>query len=423
MTSSSPHEHGAVFERYFTHAHTLRRLKSGPGAHLVADFTEHLEAAGYARPTVLRHICSADHLSRWCHARDIDLRQLDAAALVGFIEHLPTCSCLINRRGVRRNTRIGARVFYRYLQSCSVVSPPPHEQPEVPAVLAGFLEWSRRDRGLADSTLATYARHISEFIEDAGPDPEQYGVGILRAFVLDQTKHPQPHRAQQVVCVLRAFVKYLVVHGKRPASLQSAIPRVARWRFASLPRYLPPEDVERLISTCDRSTRSGRRDRAMFLLLARLGLRAGEVSGLCLGDLDWAKGRLRVFGKGRRESYLPLPQDVGDAILAYLKDGRPAVDDDHVFLREQPPIGPYRSGSALSYIVRQAMQRAGVHCSARGAAHLLRHSLASNLLRQGATLDSIGVLFRHHSNETTALYSKVDVDLLRQVAQPWPGMD
>ncbi len=241
--------------------------------------------------------------------------------------------------------------------------------------------------------------------------------------MLDQARHPHPYRAQKGVCALRAFVRYLVIHGERPASLQSAIPRVARWRSASLPRYLRPEDVERIISTCDMNTRSGRRDRAMFLLLARLGLRAGEVTGLRVGDLDWATGRLRVLGKGRRESYLPLPQDAGDAILAYLEDGRPAVDDDHVFLRERPPIGPYRGGSALSYIVGRAMQRAGVHCSVRGAAHLLRHSLASNLLRQGATLDSIGALLRHRSNETTALYSKVDVELLRQVAQPWPAME
>jgi len=290
-------------------------------------------------------------------------------------------------------------------------------------VLEGFLEWSRRERCLAAPTLASYERYTSELISKLGDDPKQYDAAGLRAFALEQARHQQPHRAQKVVGVLRSFLQYLVVHGEVPASLQGAIPTPARWRCASLPRYLSPDDVERIISTCDLSTASGRRDHAMFLLLARLGLRAGEVVGLRLNDIDWKKARLRVLGKGRRESALPLPQDVGDAILAYLKDGRPVVDDDHVFLRSQPPIGPYSGGPTLSYRVERAMQRAGVSCPVRGAAHLLRHSLASELLKQGASLDSIGALFRHHGRETTAIYTKVDVELLRQVAQTWPGQE
>ena len=159
----------------------------------------------------------------------------------------------------------------------------------------------------------------------------------------------------------------------------------------------------------------------MLLLLARLGLRAGDVVGLRLADIDWKRARLRLVGKGRRETCLPLPPDVGDAILAYLKNVRPAVEDDHVFLSRQAPVGPLRS-NALSGRVALAMRRAGVQAPSHGA-HLLRHSLASRMLREGATLDLIGAVLRHRSVESTALYSKVDVDLLRQVAQPWPDAE
>jgi site-specific recombinase XerD len=185
-----------------------------------------------------------------------------------------------------------------------------------------------------------------------------------------------------------------------------------------LPIYLPADAIERIIESCDRSTPSGLRDRAVLLLFARLGLRAGDVANLRLGDIDWKTGRFRVIGKGRREAWLPLPQDAGDAVHAYLQRARPAASDDHVFLKVQAPIAAC-SASSLSYRVAEAIRRAGVDAPAHGA-HLLRHSLATRMLREGATLDSIGVLLRHQDVETTALYSKVDVELLRQVAQPWP---
>lgn len=181
---------------------------------------------------------------------------------------------------------------------------------------------------------------------------------------------------------------------------------------------MPADKIERIIDSCDSGTPSGLRDRAVLLLLARLGLRAGDVANLRLGDIDWKTGRFRVMGKGRREVWLPLPQDAGDALLTYLQRVRPAVSNDHVFLKIQAPIAPC-SASSVSHRVAEAIRRAGVEAPAHGA-HLLRHSLATRMLREGATLDAIGVLLRHEDIETTAVYSKVDVELLRQVAQPWP---
>jgi site-specific recombinase XerD len=193
------------------------------------------------------------------------------------------------------------------------------------------------------------------------------------------------------------------------------------WRLAKLPRYLADAEVVRIVEACDRDSTVARRDRAMMLLLARLGLRASDVVGLRLDDIEWTQGRLRVVGKGRRETRLPLPQDVGDAILAYLETERPAVSTDHVFLTARPPLRPI-GVSGLRDVVTRAIERADIQLPSRGT-HVLRHSLATRLLRDGATLDTIGAVLRHRDVNTTAIYAKVDVRLLGQLAQPWPGAE
>ena len=200
-----------------------------------------------------------------------------------------------------------------------------------------------------------------------------------------------------------------------------AVPKVPTWRLAKLPRYLPDADLERIVAACDRPGATARRDRAMVLLLARLGLPASDVVALRLCDLDWKQGRLHVAGKQRRETRLPLPQDAGDAILGYIKAERPTAATDHVFLTARAPIHPI-SASGLGDVVWRLIDRAGIQAPSHGA-HILRHSLATRLLREGATLDTIGAVLRHRDADTTAIYAKVDTDLLRQVAQPWPGAE
>jgi site-specific recombinase XerD len=184
--------------------------------------------------------------------------------------------------------------------------------------------------------------------------------------------------------------------------------------------YIDPAQVERLIATCDRTTSTGLRDRAILLLLARLGLRAGDILSLRLDDLDWHQATLSVRGKGRRETRLPLPQDVGDAVLAYLDRARPHAGCDRVFFMSNAPIRPLTRSSAVSNIVRSAIRKAGINTPTKGAS-LLRHSAATAMLRGGATLDMVGAVLRHRSPDMTAHYAKVDVTMLRQIAQPWPG--
>jgi len=196
---------------------------------------------------------------------------------------------------------------------------------------------------------------------------------------------------------------------------------MAAWRLSSLPRYLPAAKVEALIASCNRPTPAGIRDRAIILLLARLGLRAGDVLHLRIDDLEWDQGTLRVRGKGRREIRLPLPQDVGDALLVYLNGARPNVVSDRVFLRSLPPFRPFACHSVISKIVDIELSRAGITDAPSRGAHMLRHSAATAMLRAGATLETIGTVLRHRSIDTTAHYAKVDILSLRQIAQPWPG--
>jgi integrase len=276
----------------------------------------------------------------------------------------------------------------------------------------------RQHRGVTESTLRRYDCVLARLLEVLGDEPRRYSARGLREFVLGRAKRPA-HSARAVATPVRVFVRYLIAQGQCPAALEAAVPTVAHWRLSALPRYLPDSDVDRIIATCDPTTPVGARDRAILLLLARLGLRAGDVVALRLDELDWQDGSFRVTGKGRRESRLPLPQQVGDALLVYLKRGRPLVAADQVFIRAHAPLGPLGCSGAVSRIVARAMLRAGVVTPWRGA-HVLRHSAATAMLRQGVCLDAISTVLRHRSIETTAHYAKVDTALLRQVAQPWP---
>ena len=198
------------------------------------------------------------------------------------------------------------------------------------------------------------------------------------------------------------------------------MPPTPEWRLSALPRYLPPGDVDRLIAGCDISHRHGIRDRAILLLLARLGLRAHDVWAMEIVDVDWAAGMVRVRGKRRREVRLPLPQEAGDALLAYIERARPPVNEPRIFLRSAAPFTSFASSSAISGIVCSALRRAGITDAPSCGAHLLRHSAATAMLRAGATLETIGAVLRHESPDTTAHYAKVDVTTLNLIAQPWP---
>lgn len=401
----------------------VKALRDGPGGSLLEGFAEELCQAGYAKITARGHIRAAEHLLYWTDREGLPILGFNEKVLEHFDRHLDRCQCPRYGHVYRLHLLNGARLFLGHLRGAGVitasVADPPHQDP---VLFTAFCQWMRQQRGTCELTLYNYGLSIRDLLKRLGEDPGKFDARSLRQFVLDKSQQSGWATAKKCTTALRMFLRFLIAEGKCAAGLDAAIPVLAHWRLSSLPRYLQPEEVERVITSCDPTSPVGRRDRAILLLLARLGLRAGDIVQLRLGDIDWEGAGVHVCGKGHRQTRLPLTQEVGHAVAAYLQDGRPRTDTDVLFVRSRAPFRAFGSHCAISVIVAQAMRRACVTCPSRGAAHVLRHSVATSMLRQGASLQDIAVLLRHRSIETTQIYAKVDVTTLRQIAQPWPEM-
>jgi site-specific recombinase XerD len=273
-------------------------------------------------------------------------------------------------------------------------------------------------RGTTQATLNGYRLTLTTLLDRLGDQPEHFEAQTLRAFVLEQAGQGGIGRAKTIVTAVRMFLRFCIAIGRCRPGLEHALPTIAQWRLASLPKYLPAETVEQVLATCDLTTPRGIRDYAVLVLLARLGLRAGDVAALQWGDIDWHDATFCVAGKTQRTTRLPLPQEMGDALLVYGERARPHVSTPHVFLTITAPIRPL-SAKAVSQVAARALRCAHVASPSYGA-HVFRHSAATQMVREGASLPSIGAVLRHASLETTAHYAKVDVALLHRVARPWP---
>lgn len=291
--------------------------------------------------------------------------------------------------------------------------------------LAGAYEhYLLKERNLASETVVPLRRFANRFLFEKFGD-DQLNLSKLSApdvttFVQRHAHRFGPSEARKLVAATRSFLRYLHYKGLIDTDLSVAVPKVESWAFSSLPKHLSAAQVRQVLHHCDRSTAMGRRNYAILLLLARLGLRAGEVVSLNLEDIDWDNSRITVCGKCRRWEELPLPTDVAQAIANYLRQDRPRCDCRRVFIRERAPVGGFQRSVAIASIVKRALAKAGV-VSARKGAHLLRHSLATDMLRKGASLDEIGEVLRHKSPDTTAIYAKVDLNSLQALALPWLG--
>jgi site-specific recombinase XerD len=410
-----------MLEQYFERQFVLDSFRASPAGPHLDGFGTWLAAQGYGFQTggsCLRH---AVHLGRWLAATRTPLAAIDDHVIAAFVAHFPQCVCDGQRVGGHDRALPRVRVFRRYLQATGVVAraaAPCIDEP----LLAEFVTWMRQQCGVTEWTVKAYSRVVRKLLEHVGGEPSSYTIAALRRAVLALAEGHGASKGEQVVTATRMFLRQLAVRGLCSADLAAGIPRPARWSQTALPKHLPPEDVEKLLGSCDTASATGLRDRAIMLLLARLGLRAGDVVALRLADIDWGCARLRVVGKGRREAWLPLPQDVGDGLLAYLERGRPRTADDHVFLRARAPWRRIGTSSTIAQLVERAITRAGVDAPSFGA-HLLRHSAATAMLRAGASLDGIASILRHRSVETTTVYARVDQRLLGLVAQPWAASD
>jgi integrase/recombinase XerD len=388
---------------------------SGPLWSLADGFGEVLAEHGYSLASAREHVRLLAHVSRWMDAEGLDVVQLTPAAIERF---------LVERRRQGYVSRISSRglaPLLGYLDGLGVLPPAPGA-PSTPVngLVAEFVRYLREERGLTAGSAQLYAgvarRFLAERAEPIGDDLAGLRGADITAFVLRESRRRGQRSAETVVCGLRSLLRFLHVQGWIAMPLASAVPSVPR-RREDLPRGLAVEQVRLLLSSCDRTSALGCRDFAIVTLLARLGLRCGEVAALRLDDVSWRTGELVICGKGPRIDRLPLPVDVGQALADYLCRGRPRGFGRTLFLRSCAPLCGL-SGSAVSMVVASACRRAGIP---EVRAHRLRHTLASELLRHGAGLPEIGQVLRHERVQTTAMYAKVDRVALSRLTVPWPG--
>lgn len=392
---------------------------------LMEQFLYDLQNAGYAWNTLRTYRSTLQHYLVWIRHSRIPITESTHEVVQRFFDH--DCLCPGSFRKLRKRCDKSRYIypiemFLRFLAAKGTIPDtfrPPRKPPD--PELQAFCRWLRQHRGVSERTIQTYCKVISKLMVDLGNDPGKYTASLIREVILSHVKNASLKYTQQFETSMRMYLRFLSWTGDCSPGLIGAVPKTAAWSLSTLPRYVSPEEVDHAIACCDLNKTAGIRDRAILLLLARLALRAGEVAALQLGDIDWKNARLRVRGKARRDSRLPLPQEVGDAILHYLLDARPQVDEQRVFLRAKAPYRPLARHMSISSIARRALDRAEVHSPGGRGAHLFRHSAATELLRGGASLELVSALLRHRSPQTTAIYAKVDVEMLQEVAQPWMG--
>jgi len=389
----------------------------------VESFFEHLRAAGYAEKTLRKKRWIAKSFARWTMREQVAVEDLNESHVTSFLKHLP------RRRKARVELELAVlRLFLRYLRLEVGVAPLKLlvESSPVGEIHGRYVDYLRGERGLAENSICVYAPYIRDFLAEQHArsgfvSSQHFSAQIVQDFLLLHIRGRSNEYARLLSTALRSFLRFLYFQGETLLDLSRAIPMVRRWRQATVPAFLSPEEVENVLLTTDCSTPCGRRDYAVLILLARLGLRAGEVVGMELDDINWREGEIIVRGKGRVLDRLPLLSSVGDALALYLHEDRGRSASRKIFLRMWAPriglVGP----AAVGHIVRRAFVRAGLRRTSRGAAHLFRHSLATRMIRHGASIAEIAEVLRHRSQGTTEIYAKVAFETLRGVARPWPG--
>jgi integrase/recombinase XerD len=399
----------------------LSRAPEGPLAAQIGSFAESVNKQGYRLASIHRRVLLAACFSRWLQQNGVGLRSLCSDHAARYLRYRA------GRVRPGRGDAAALKHLIGFLRDEGVIprekklacQPTPAEH--CAQVYGRYL---LEVRALARPTIINYVPFIRSFLED------RFGSGrvtlsrlcasdVVR-FVQRQAPRLHTKTAKLMTSALRSFLGYARYLGEVTLDLAAAVPIVANWSMTSIPRGISTEHVGQLLASIDRRTAVGRRDYAILLLLARLGLRAGEVVSLELGDIDWNLGQVNVRGKSGQRNRLPLTTEVGKAIAAYLQRGRPHSTSRRVFLRARAPICAFRGVSGIDSIIRHALQRAGIQATTSGA-HQFRHGLATEMLRQGASLSEIGELLGHRHPQTTKIYTKVDIKALRTLALPWPG--
>lgn len=400
----------------------LRRFQTGPlGVHLPA-YAGLLHQRGYTYEVGWEKIRHLRKLSRWLERQSIRVELLDEQFVGRYL------AARAKRGAQPRGERSTICLMLQHLRQARVIpaAAPPGDLNPVEEIIQSYRQYLLSERSLGQATVDGYTTIIMRFLTGRFPsgefEPQKLKAADIIQFVQRATTTLGRRACQHTTTALRSVLRYLLMKGQLQINLASAVPTVASWRLSELPRHLEPAEVEKLLKACDRRTGVGKRNYAIMLLLARLGLRAGEVVKLQLSDINWSAGEVCIRGKGNRIDRLPLLQDVGAAIADYLQKVRPRRCSSRcVFVHARAPYEGFASPvNGISCLVRRALKRAKLEPPNKGA-HILRHSLATTMLRNGASLAQIGRVLRHKSILTTEIYAKVDLIALRKLAQPWPG--
>jgi integrase/recombinase XerD len=387
----------------------------------IDEFLDRLRAAHYSEVTLRKKRSVLCALSAWMKKRNTDLIDLDESVTARFTKRLIDAP-----RDRLQRERATLRPFLAYLRAEAIVRSPTLGGESGTALIYGrYLGYLREDRGLAKNSLLVYGPFIRDFLDshsagDGSLLPDAFDAVTIRNHLLTRSKGRSSEYTRLMAVALRSFCHFLFLRGDTAQDLCESVPAVRKWRQSTVPTFLTPEQQEALIASADRSTPCGRRDYAILLLLARLGLRAGEIVAIELDDIHWRSGELVVHGKGQMVEHVPLPSEVGEAIATYLRDGRGASASRRVFLRIWAPRVGLAGPAAIGKVVCLAFARAGFRPACRGAAHLFRHGLATTMIRHGASIAEIAEVLRHRSQDSTAIYAKVAFEDLRGIARSWP---
>ena len=407
-----------MLEDFFIVPAAAQRLRACTlGVHL-DGFCAELVDLGYRRATIRHKLWVASCLARWMAGKHLAVVDLDEARIEKFL------SARRRRGRTCRGFRGTLRLLLDRLRATAIVPARAarSDASSTSILLARYEEYLRSERRLAEWTIAGYLPFVRSYATEHldGRGPESLRHEGVRDFLLARVRLMASKRAQLMGTAIRSFLRFLFLRHETETDLSLSVPTVRQWRLSTVPRHLPAREVKQLLRACDRSSATGRRDHAILLLLAELGLRAREIVALELDDVRWREGELVVRGKGRVRDRLPLTPNVGKALALYLRKDRPTCSSRRFFLCRRAPHRGFGHSSSVSTIVARAIDRAGLTPPTRGA-HLLRHSLATTMVRRGASLAEIGQVLRHRSPNTTEIYAKLDFGALRDVAMPWPA--
>jgi len=409
-----------MIENFYPNSIVVQRLQAGPLSAHIDTFVQQLFNEGYALWTVKYATRLLADLTVWMQQQDLTITDLAELSVNTFFQYR------YQSRRPHRDDRAILKKLLSYLRTLGVIAAlvKAVADPAYASIVQAFQQYLIDQRNLAPSTIHHYLNTVVRFLNQRfgtqPPNPDALCAQDVTGFMLQQARRYSTGQTQLIASALRSFFRFLLQQALITTDLAQCVPTPARRRLSTLPKFISADDVERLLHCVDQKTPEGLRNYAILQLLARLGLRAAEVATLTLNDLDWDVGEIIVHGKGGRCDRLPLPYEVGQALANYLRNGRPSCSTRCVFVRHRAPQRGFANGEAVGTIVRRALDRAGLNPVHKGA-HLLRHSLATRLLRNGASLAEIGELLRHRNLNTTQIYAKVDESALRKLALPWPG--